>query len=157
MGIDLIITLCLQLITTTRLDSLALLICSTNLRVTKPSQGSKPLCQDWVREVVTCIHPVRIHGAQVLDLQLNQRACQFGRVTQFLGEFVGLEFITTAEDIHQKLDDSVHWCKSIREEDEADYDGEFIVETEGLVQGFVVDEDRKQGEDVEEMYLNKGQ
>ena len=62
-----------------------------------------------------------------------------------------------AEDVHKKLGNGVHGCKRVREEDEADYDGEFVVETKGLVERFVVDEDREQGEDVEKVDLGSGQ
>jgi hypothetical protein len=103
--------------------------------------------------VVACIHPVGIHGAQILDLQLDQGAGKLGGVTQLLRKFIGLEFVSAAEDVHQELDDCVHGCKGIREEDESNYDGEFLMESEGLVEGFVVDEDREEGEDVEEMGL----
>lgn len=103
--------------------------------------------------MVACIHPIRIHRAQILDLELDQRTSELGRVSQLLRKFVGLEFVAAAEDVHQELDDCVHWCKSIGEEDEADYDGKFFVEAEGLVKGFVVDEYGEEGEDVEEVGL----
>ena len=69
-------------------------------------------------------------------------------------ELIGLEFVFAAEDVHQELDDCVHWCQSIGEEDEADYDWEFVVEAEGLVERFIVDEDGEEGEDVEEVGLH---
>jgi hypothetical protein len=47
-----------------------------------------------------------------------------------LCELIGLELVATAQDVHQELDDSVHWCKGVREEDETDYDGELLVEAE---------------------------
>jgi len=131
-------------------DFLALLI---RLLITIPSQSSQSLRQDRVREMVACIHPIRIHGAQVLDLELDQRAGQFLLVSQLLCELIGLELIAAAENVHEKLDDSVHWCECVGEEDESDDDGEFLVESEGLVEGCVVDEYREKGEDVEEMRL----
>ena len=103
--------------------------------------------------MVACIHPVRIHCAQILDLKLNQRTSQLCLVSQLLRELIGLEFVTAAEDVHEQLDDCIHWCQSIREEDESDNDGELFVETKGLVEGLVVDENREEGEDVEEMGL----
>ena len=106
-----------------------------------------------MREVVARVHPISIHGTQVLDLELNQGAGEFGGVSKILRKLIGLEFVLSAEDVHQELDDCVHWCESVREEDEPDYDWEFVVEAEGLVEGFVVDEDREEGEDVEEMRL----
>jgi hypothetical protein len=41
-----------------------------------------------------------------------------------------LEFVAPAEDIHEELDDCVHWCESVREEDESYYDRKFGVEAE---------------------------
>ena len=90
--------------------------------------------------MVASIHPIRVHRAQILDLELDQRTSEFSRVSQPLCEFVGLELVSSAEDVHQELDDCVHWCQGVREQDEADYDGEFLVEAEGLVEGFVVNE-----------------
>jgi hypothetical protein len=108
-----------------------------------------------VGKVVACIHPVGIHGAQILDLQLDQRTSQLGRVSQFVCEFIGLELIATAQDVHQELDDGIHWCKGVGEENESDYDREFLVEAKGFVKGSVVDEYREEGEDVEEMGLKE--
>jgi hypothetical protein len=103
--------------------------------------------------VVACVHPVSIHCAQILDLQLDQRSSQFGRVSQFLGKLIGLELVAATEDIHQQLDDSVHWGKGVREEDESDYDWELLMEAKGFIERSVVDEYREKGEDVEEMGL----
>lgn len=103
--------------------------------------------------MVACIHPIRIHCAQILDLELDQRTSQLCLVSQLLRELIGLEFVATAEDVHEQLDDCVHWCQSVGEEDESDYYGELFVETEGLVEGLVVDEYGEEGEDVEEMGL----
>lgn len=58
-----------------------------------------------------------------------------------------LEF--SAENVHQQLHHRVHGCEGVREKDKANDDGEFFVEAEGLVEGAVVDEDGKKGEDVE--------
>lgn len=103
--------------------------------------------------MVACIHPISVHRAQILDLQLDQRAGQLCRISQLLCEFIGLEFVSSAEDVHQQLDYCIHRGKSVGEENEADYDGELFVETEGFVEGSVVDEYREEGEDVEEMGL----
>lgn len=103
--------------------------------------------------MITGIHPIRIHGAQVLDLELDQGAGKLGLVTQLLRKRISLEFVLSAEDVHQELDDCVHRCKSVGEENEADYNWVFAVEPEGLVERVVVDEDGEQGEDIEEMCL----
>ena len=52
------------------------------------SKRSKSLWQDGVREVVARVHPVRVHGAEVLDLQLDEGAGQVFRIAEFHGEFV---------------------------------------------------------------------
>jgi hypothetical protein len=106
-----------------------------------------------VREVVAGIHPVCIHGAQILNLKLDQGAGKFGGVTKVLRKFIGFEFVFSAEDVHQELDNSVHWGKSIGKEDEADDNWKFVVETEGLVEGSVVDKYGEERENVEEMRL----
>lgn len=106
-----------------------------------------------MREVVACIHPVGIHRTQILDLELDQGTSQLCRIPQLVRKFIRLEFVTTAEDIHQELDDCVHWREGVGEEDEADNDGELIVEAEGLVERLVVDENGEEGEYVEEMGL----
>lgn len=103
--------------------------------------------------MVACIHPVSIHCAQVLDLKLDQRAGKLCRITQVLGEFVSFELEFPAEDVHQELDDCVHWRKSIGKEDEADYDRELVVETEGFVEGPVINKYGEKSEDIEEMSL----
>lgn len=60
-----------------------------------------------------------------------------------------LEFKLSAQNIHQQLHHRVHRCEGVREEDEANDDGELLVEAKGLVEGAVVDEDGEEGEDVE--------
>ena len=52
-----------------------------------------------------------------------------------------LEFKFSAQYVHQQLHHRVHGCEGVREEDEANDDGEFLMEAEGLVEGAVVDED----------------
>lgn len=91
--------------------------------------------------MVACIHPVSIHGAQILDLKLDQGTSELCGVPKVLRELVGLELIAAAEDVHQQLNHSVHWRQGVREEDKPDYDGEFLVETERLIETFVVDKD----------------
>lgn len=80
-----------------------------------------------MREVVACVHPVGIHSAQVLDLQLYQRTSELCRVTQLLCEVIGLELISSAEDVHQKFDDCIHRGESVGKEDKANYDRILVV------------------------------
>lgn len=58
-----------------------------------------------------------------------------------MSELISLELISSTEDVHKELDDRIHRRESIREEDEPDYNGKFLVEAERFVQRMVVDED----------------
>ena len=69
-------------------------------------------------------------------------------VAEVKSELVSLEFKLAGEDIHQKLDDSVHGGQSIGEEDETDHDGVDGVEAKRSVERVVVNEDGEQGENV---------
>lgn len=60
-----------------------------------------------------------------------------------------LEFEFPAQDVHQQLHYRVHRRERVGEEDESNDDGELPVETKGLVEGAVVDEDGEEGKDVE--------
>lgn len=53
-----------------------------------PAEGVKPLRKNGVREVVTRKHPVGIHGAEILDLELDKRFGKGGLVTKVFGKFV---------------------------------------------------------------------
>ena len=55
---------------------------------TGPSESPQPLWKDGVREVVAGVHPVGVHGAQVLNLQFNEGAGELGGVSEFDGEFI---------------------------------------------------------------------
>jgi hypothetical protein len=103
--------------------------------------------------VVACIHPIGIHSAQILDLELDQRASKLCRVSKLLCEFISLELVASAENVHQQFDNCIHWCKSIREEDKADYYGELIVKPKGLVKRLIVNENGEEGKNVEEVGL----
>lgn len=118
-----------------------------------PAEGIKALRKVGVREVVAGVHPVGIHGAEVLDLELEERAGELLRVSELLGEGVGLELELAGDDVHAELDKEVSRREGIREEDEADDDGVLLEEAKGRVQGVVVDEDREESEDVEQMAL----
>lgn len=91
--------------------------------------------------MVACIHPIGIHGAEILDLKLDQGTSELCGVSEVLSELVGLELIAAAEDVHQQLDHGIHWRQGIREEDKPNDDGELLVETERLVERLVVDKD----------------
>lgn len=145
----------LQLVASARLHRAIVLLIHHALTtlIAVPSQGAQPLAQDRVAEVVGGVHPVGVHGAQVLDLELDERLGQLGAVAQLLRELVGLELVAPREDVHQQLDHGVHGREGVGEEDEADDDGHFAVEAEGAVEGLVVDEDGEEGEDVEEVDL----
>lgn len=81
---------CLQL-TVTSLDRLlAVLRLEVGNLSTLPAERLETLGEDRVRVVVASVHPVRVHGAQVLDLQLEQGLGELLGVTEFLGEFICL-------------------------------------------------------------------
>lgn len=120
---------------------------------TLPAEGIKALRKVGVREVVAGVHPVGIHGAEVLDLELEEGAGELLGVSELLGEGVGLELELAGDDVHAELDKEVSRREGIREEDEADDDGVLLEEAKGRVQGVVVDEDREESEDVEQMAL----
>jgi len=105
--------------------------------------------------VVARIHPVGLHGAQVLNLELDERAGQLGLVAEVVGEGVGLELEAAGEDVHEELDDRIHGREDVGEEDEADNDGVLGQETKVGVEGVVVDEDGEEGEDVKEVDLSR--
>ena len=148
-------TTTLQLVTSARLHRAIILLIRHALPapIAMPPQRAQPLAQDRVAEVVRGVHPVCVHGAQVLDLELDEGLCELGAVAELLRELVGLELVAPGEDVHQQLDHGVHGGEGVGEEDEADDDGHFGVEAEGAVEGFVVDEDGEEGEDVEEVDL----
>ena len=54
-----------------------------------------------------------------------------------------LEFESSAQNVHQEFHQVFRGCENVREEDEANDDRELFVETEGLVEGAVIDKDRK--------------
>jgi len=58
-----------------------------------------------------------------------------------------------AQDVHQKLHNSIHGGKGIREQEEANHDRLLLNETERLVHRLVVDEDGEEGKDVEHVEL----
>lgn len=49
---------------------------------TLPTERLESLGKDRVRVVVACIQPVSVHGAQVLDLQLEKGLRQLLRITE---------------------------------------------------------------------------
>lgn len=58
-----------------------LLLESGNLS-TLPTERLESLGKNRVRVVVACVHPVSVHGAQVLDLQLEKGLRQLLRITE---------------------------------------------------------------------------
>jgi hypothetical protein len=55
---------------------------------TLPAKGSETLGQDWVRVVVAGVHPVSVHGAQVLDLKLEEGGSKLIGESETLGKFI---------------------------------------------------------------------
>lgn len=66
-----------------------------------------------------------------------------------------MEFELSTQNVHQQFHHGVHRCEGVREENEANDDGEFLVKAEGLVKGAVIDEDGEEGEYVECVELDR--
>lgn len=84
------------LVTLSRLVSDAL---SDTLRAL-PAKGLETLGQMGVGEVVAGVDGVGVHGAEVLDLELEKRAGELLGVAEALGEGVGLELELAGENVH---------------------------------------------------------
>lgn len=126
----------LQLIASTRLDDTLLLVIKRLVRDAfgntlgpLPAKGVESLRQVRVGEMVAGIHPVGVHSAKVLNLELKEGAGKLLRVAQALGKCIGLELELAADNVHKQVDDEIHRGKSIREEDEADNNGVLFEET----------------------------
>lgn len=148
---------CLQLFPPAGLDGLVLVLLGIpNNRLTAlPVESFEALREMRVGEVVGGVDPVGIHGAEVLDVQLDEGAGEREAHAETLGEGVGLELELAREHVHEQLDDGVHGRQGVGEEDEADDDGVRVVEAERGVQRPVVDEDGEQAEDVKQVGLKQ--
>lgn len=142
----------LQLISTRRLCNTIFLLHS-HFSSGFPVKCLESLGQDRVREMVACEHPISIHGAEVLDLKLDQRLGKIFGVSEISRKSIGLELVTTAENVHAQLDEDIHRREDIGEQDEANNNGLHGLEAKVCVQRPVVDEDREERKDVEEMEL----
>lgn len=83
-----------------------------------------------MREMIARVHPVGIHGAEVLDLQLEKRPGQLSLHTETLGEGIGLELECAGDHVEEELDNGIHGRQSVGEEKEADDDWVLVVEAE---------------------------
>lgn len=144
----------LQLIPPAGLDNTFLLQrTALDLLFALPPDGLEPLSEMGVREVVGRVKWVRVEGAEVLGVQLEKAAGEILSVAEVLGKLVGLEFILAGNHIHAELDDQVEGSECVVEEEEADDDGALGCELERGKEGAVVDEDREEGKDIEEVSL----
>lgn len=110
-----------------------------------------------MRVMVRRVSPIRVHGAEVLDLELNQALRQILGVTMLGRKLVRFVLKLTRHDAHEQFNNRVERGEDIRKQDESDDDGLLSVETERLVQGAVVDEDGKDSEEPESMSLGSGE
>lgn len=116
------------------LDGL-LTICLLPIRLLArlPVQSAKSFGQDGMREMIAGVHPVSIHGAQILYLQSQQRSSKLLRIAKFGGKLVclvsgqqahgianealegltGLKLMHPAQNVQQQLDDSIQGRKSV--------------------------------------------
>lgn len=87
--------------------------------------------------MVARVDRISVQAAQVLAVQLEQRAGEVLGVAQVHSELVGLELVLAGDDVHAEFDEDVEGGQGIVEEEEADYDGARCVEAEGGVEGGV--------------------
>jgi hypothetical protein len=59
-----------------------------DLCLTRPADSLKSLGQDGVAKVVGRVHPIGIHGGEVLDLEFDERRSNLGRVAKLVGESI---------------------------------------------------------------------
>lgn len=118
-----------------------------------PVESLQSLGQNGVREVVGGEQPVSIHGAKVLDLELDQGASELGVVAKLVGELIGLELELAAENVHAELDKGIGRAKDVREEKESNDDRVHRVEAKVGIKRVVVDENGEEGENGEEVGL----
>jgi hypothetical protein len=120
---------------------------------TLPPKRQQPLRQNRMTVMITSIHPIGIHGAQILHLQFNQTPCQLPLIPQPARKLISFEFKLAGEDVHAEFDDTVEGGEGVGEEDEADDYGLGAVEVETGVEGCVGDEGAEEEEDVQHVEL----
>lgn len=75
---------CLQF-AVSRLDNLlAVLLFAAGNAAALPTQRTETFRENRVRVVVASVHPVSVHGSQILDLELEQRRSELVRVAESL-------------------------------------------------------------------------
>lgn len=104
--------------------------------------------------MVRGVHPVGIHAAKVLLMELDEAGAELSLVSKLVGKGVGLELPLAREHVDTEVNQSVHGRQGVVEENETDNDGVLGVETKRLVQRSVVDEDREESEDLEQVELS---
>lgn len=67
---------------------LTVLLLAAGDLATLPAKRSETLGEDGVRVVVASIDGVSVHGAQILDLELQERRSKLVGVSKVLGEFI---------------------------------------------------------------------
>ena len=63
-----------------------LLIVATDLGLAGPANSLQSLGQNGVAVVVGRVHPVSVHGGQVLDLEFNEGRTKLSGVAELVGE-----------------------------------------------------------------------
>lgn len=86
-------------------------------------------------------------------MKLDEASAELGLIAKLVGEGIGLELPLAGQHVDQKVDEGVHGRQGIVEEDETNDDGVLSVESERLVKRSVVDEDREESENLEEVGL----
>ena len=68
---------------------------SSNFPIALPSDCLQSLSQDRMRVVVAGEHPIRIHGAEILDLKLDERRREFSGIAKLVGEGICTHLLAT--------------------------------------------------------------
>jgi hypothetical protein len=65
---------------------IGLLIVATDLGLAGPANGLQSLGENGVAVVVRRVHPVSVHGGQVLDLEFDEGRGELSGVAELVGE-----------------------------------------------------------------------
>jgi hypothetical protein len=73
---------------------IGLLLVTADLGLAGPANSLQSLGQNGVAVVIRRVHPVSVHGGQVLNLQLDERRRELSRVAELVREsiYVGSAF-----------------------------------------------------------------
>lgn len=99
------------------------------------------------------VHPVGVHGAQVLLVELDESSGELRLEVETESKLVSLKLKLARQHVEGELKDSVHGRERVGEEDEANDNGVDGVEAKRRVQRTVVDEDGEEAENIQQVHL----